>query len=32
VPFAEREVSDFDGNRLQGQRKIFRATLLAVKQ
>ncbi len=32
VPFAEKEVSDFDGNRLQGQRKIFRATLLAVKQ
>ncbi len=32
APFAEREVSDFDGNRLQGQRKIFRATLLAVKQ
>jgi 4-amino-4-deoxy-L-arabinose transferase-like glycosyltransferase len=32
VPFAEREVSDFDGNRLQGQRKILRATLLAVKQ
>ncbi len=32
VPFAEREVSDFDGNRLQGQRKIFRATLFAVKQ
>ena len=32
VPFVEKEVSDFDGNRQQGQRKIFRATLLAVKQ